>query len=318
MTTERLYKRYMTALERVSGGGVWYDTGAVRLAFQLALTDAHDAGREDGLRNQAMINQEYCQQIDRLAEYLVKHGHGADDLIDLAPEAIVARAIWTIGNLVTANSRIDTGPQLAAWLAAHLDVVVDGSTPVEQAIGALTYYHDLVTAQQAALANAADAQRQLREQLRNALLRLTELDQRAGMLRQQREELEELYAARQIDLANERAAVDTLRQQNAQPPSAINASPNDNGNGAAPAVKQRRGKVAASNGNGAPTHDEARAKAFALIRELAVELGHSPKMNEFDANRADTGLATASAIAQRFGGNSWIAVVNAALTAEAG
>jgi hypothetical protein len=298
MNTEQIYRRYMTALEQVSGGGIWLDTGAVRLAMRLAVTDANDAGRECGLHSHAEINREYCVQIDRLAEYLVKHGHGAEELNDLAPEAIVARAIATIGNLVLANSRLIAPDSLAAWLAAHLEVMVDGTTPVEQAIGALTYYHDLVTAQQAAIA-----------QLHGIRHQWTELRKRLD--------------AKEMDLANEVMANGLLREELAQfkamrvAPVAL-ASPNDNGNGAAPAVKQRRGKVAASNGNGAPTHEEARAKAFALIRELAVELGHSPKMQEFDANRAGSGLATAGAIAQRFGGNSWIAVVNAALTAEAG
>lgn len=161
---ESIYQRYTTALDRMTGKGIGMDAGAVRLAMQLAIADAQAAGREEGYCHAAVINQDYCAQLDRLAEYMIKHGHASDELFDLAPEAVVSRAIGTIVNLVQANSKLDSGQQLAAWLVVNLDVAVDGNTPIEQASNALTYYHDLVTAQQAVIAQLHDEKHMIREQ----------------------------------------------------------------------------------------------------------------------------------------------------------
>lgn len=172
MNLDQIYNRYMTALDRVTGRGVWMDTGAVRLALQLALDDAHAAGSQAAQR----AAQEVSKELDRLTEYLVHHGHADEGIYNEPAGATIACAIGTIGRLVLANSHLDN-PQprtdsLAAWLASNLDVVVDGETPMAQAINVLTYYHDkctsledIVSRKDAALAAAQNEAAMLRSEL---------------------------------------------------------------------------------------------------------------------------------------------------------
>jgi hypothetical protein len=118
--------------------------------MQLALADAHDAGAEVGSGRQVEINRAYANQIQRLAEYLVSCGHDEEALLDCAPAQIVDRAIGLI-NIAQAQAA-----DVANWLAANMDIELDGGTPLAQAISALTALSDIVAAQNAALTTLAE------------------------------------------------------------------------------------------------------------------------------------------------------------------
>lgn len=213
-----IYRKYLDALDAVSGRGVWLDTGAVRLAFRLALDEAHAHGLAQARAQGAGLAQAYSQELARLGEYLVaQHGHDADAVLDAAPAQVVDRVLGVLVNLAATASRVDSGAEIDHWLAANFDAAVPvGTTPVARALAALSFYHDLATAQQAALTT----QRKSMEIMDKKLLGL-----------------EERLTARDIDLANERqlaalacAEVEILKAaQAAVPVPAALATPNGNG-----------------------------------------------------------------------------------------
>lgn len=197
MTIDKIYQRYTTALDRVTGRGVWMDAGAVRLAMQLAIDDAFAVGMAEQRQQSSGTFQAYASQISRLAEYLVTCGHDADALLDCAPAQIVDRAIGVIAQLRSEHQPPTADDSLAAWLAANFEAPLIGDTPTAQALNALTTLADIVAAQRAALTELAAARTGLAE-------RVNTLDLDVNKLRILLATAEERISARDIDLANER------------------------------------------------------------------------------------------------------------------
>ena len=270
MDLNPLYLKYVDALDHVSGRGTWLDPGAVRLALRLALDEAHAAGQERARATNHVTARDYAVEFSRLAEYLITQGHDSDAVFDAAPAQIVDRCIGHMTNLAATASRVDTGQQLAQWLAEHLEVAVDGGTPAAQAIAALAYYQDQFAQQK------ATAERHF------------------GSLLE-----------REIEIANLRQTVGLLQAQLQQPavlaPVAL-ASPNKhdahgNGNGQATAPFASKAAVPEGLSPVAEEYWEGCMRGAHLFRSLPIAVrlefvqavlrqapaGEAMKMSEYDA-----------------------------------
>lgn len=296
--TEQIYNRYLQALRRVSGDGTWMDEPAVRMALWLSLTEQADR-----------LDSKPAPDIGELSELQRLHAW-LDDNIDPSlgkPVNIVDRAMDAIRHLQD------------AW-AAEAGANASLTSDLAAAKNEMTGLRGRCAALEDNQGNCASA--------------VAAAQNEAAMLRQQRAELQEAPGRQGNRLANERALREKLIVANEELHTRLTAHKLDdeiatmqtivthkgaNGNGAAPApaVKRRSSKVDASNGNGnGPlTYDEARAGAFALIRQLHTTLGCPPTMQHFDQARP-AGMASASGVAKRFGLNSWKNIIDEALSEQ--